>query len=60
MKSSIKSMEARYTKAINAKVGDTIVCPACGTHFIKTNYQSKFCKTKGKTKCKDYYWGDFS
>lgn len=39
-----------------SKVGDTCICPSCGTSFVKTNYQQAFCKTKGGTVCKDKYW----
>jgi len=45
----------RYKLNKAAKVGETIVCPSCGTSFLKTNYQSVFCKTNRKTKCKDKY-----
>jgi len=41
-----------------AKVGEEIVCPSCGTTHTKKSYQSVFCKTKGGTKCKDYYWNN--
>lgn len=49
-------MQERYRRAEAAKVGDYIVCPSCGHEFVKTNYQTKFCKTKPGTKCKDKYW----
>lgn len=38
------------------KVGDTCVCPSCGTEFVKSHYQQAFCKSKPKTQCKDKYW----
>ena len=41
-----------------AKIGDEIVCPSCGTKHKKKSYQSVFCKTKRKTKCKDYFWNN--
>lgn len=54
----VKRLRERYNEAKNANVGDEITCPCCGTKFIKTNYQTKFCKTRGKTKCKDHYWNN--
>jgi len=45
-----------YRIAKQAKVGETVMCPSCGTPFVKTNYQQAFCKTKGGTVCKDKYW----
>ena len=32
------------------------ICPSCNTEFIKDTYQQAFCKSKGKTICKDKYW----
>ena len=52
-----KLIESRK-KCQDAKVGEEIVCPSCGTKHIKKSYQSVFCKTKGKTKCKDNYWNN--
>lgn len=49
-------IRARYKASKSAKVGDTCICPSCGTEFIKENYQQAFCKTKSKTICKDKYW----
>ena len=46
----------RYKLNKNAKVGDELTCPSCGTSFTKTNYQQAFCKSKSGTKCKDKYW----
>lgn len=46
----------RYKLNKEAKCGDKIICPSCNTEFIKTNYQQAFCKSKGKTVCKDKYW----
>lgn len=45
-------------KALVAKTGELIKCPSCNTMHLKTNYQTVFCKTKGKTKCKDNYWNN--
>jgi hypothetical protein len=45
-----------YKQNKEANVGDTCVCPSCGTTFIKTSYQQAFCKTRTGTKCKDKYW----
>lgn len=55
-----KYTQMRKQYAINkeAKVGDKLVCPSCGSEFIKTHYAQAFCKTKGGTKCKDYYWNN--
>jgi uncharacterized Zn-finger protein len=44
----------RFNKA--AKKGEEIICPSCGTSFVKNNPQQAFCKTKGGTMCKDKYW----
>jgi hypothetical protein len=49
-------MREKYELTKSAKVGDNCVCPSCGTEFEKTNYQQAFCKSKGKTVCKDKYW----
>lgn len=35
-----------------AKVNEEIVCPICGKHFIKKQWQQAFCCIK----CKDAYW----
>lgn len=51
-------LKRRYNKAKEAKVGDIIKCPSCGSIFKKTNYQSAFCKELGGTVCKDYYWNN--
>lgn len=52
-----KLIEARQ-KCLDAKIGETIFCPSCSTKHIKNSYQTVFCKTKGKTKCKDNYWNN--
>lgn len=46
----------RYKRNKVAKVGAKIVCPSCGTEFIKTQHQQAFCKSLGGTICKDKYW----
>lgn len=46
----------RYKLNKEAKVGQELVCPSCGTIFIKNNYQQVFCRTKPGTVCKDRYW----
>ncbi|MGK0449330.1 MAG: hypothetical protein ACJA2M_003136 [Polaribacter sp.] len=52
----MKKIKEKYKLAKAAKVNDICICPSCGTEFKKTNYQQAFCKTRGKTKCKDKYW----
>ena len=49
-------LKQKYKIAKESKVGDEVTCPSCGTIFLKTNYQQAFCKSKGKTVCKDKYW----
>lgn len=44
--------EEQYKKNKSAKVGETIVCPTCGTEFVKKQYSQAFCCGK----CKDAYW----
>lgn len=46
----------KYKSSKSAKVGEQCVCPSCNSDFIKENYQQAFCKSKGKTVCKDKYW----
>jgi len=46
----------RYKLNKNAKIGETLTCPSCGTEFEKTHYAQAFCKSKSGTKCKDKYW----
>jgi len=46
----------RYKLNKSAKVGQELVCPSCGTKFIKSCYQQAFCKSKDGTQCKDKYW----
>jgi hypothetical protein len=41
-----------------AKIGEEISCPSCGTRFVKKSYQSVFCKSKKGTKCKDNFWNN--
>jgi hypothetical protein len=45
-----------YIKAKQAKVGESVTCPSCKTTFTKITPQQAFCKSKGKTVCKDKYW----
>ncbi len=52
----MKRIKVLYTKAKEAKVGEECICPSCNTKFIKESYQQAFCKSKGKTICKDKYW----
>lgn len=52
----MKQIKVKYLANKGAKVGETCICPSCGTAFEKTNYQQAFCKTKGGTVCKDKYW----
>lgn len=47
-----------YNKAKEAIKGDKVTCPSCGSKFTKTHYQQVFCKSKGGTVCKDYYWNN--
>jgi len=57
IKNRKKLIDARK-KCMDAKVGETIVCPSCGTEHVKKSYQSVFCKTKGRTRCKDNFWNN--
>jgi hypothetical protein len=52
----MKKIKQKYDLAKAAKVNEKCICPSCGNKFEKTNYQQAFCKTKGKTICKDKYW----
>lgn len=49
-------IKERYELNKSTKVGETCICPSCGTVFIKTHYAQAFCKSKTGTKCKDRYW----
>lgn len=49
-------MKKRYKINKAAKIGESCICPSCGTEFRKTHYQQAFCKSKPKTQCKDKYW----
>lgn len=55
---TIKRLKSLYAKSKQAKVGETICCPSCGTSCVKTNYQQAFCKTQSGTICKDFYWNN--
>lgn len=54
----IARLKKVYTLNKGLNVGDSCECPSCGTMFIKSNKQQVFCKSKGGTKCKDYYWNN--
>jgi hypothetical protein len=54
----ISKRKELYKNSKEAKVGETCICPACNTEFIKESYQQAFCKTKSGTKCKDFYWNN--
>jgi hypothetical protein len=58
MNKNKKKLIAAKTLCNEAKIGTEIVCPSCGSKHIKKSYQSVFCKTKGKTKCKDNFWNN--
>ena len=49
-------IQDRYKLNKESKVRTDLVCPSCGSKFIKNNYQQAFCKTKNGTQCKDKYW----
>jgi len=53
-----KKLIAAREACQNAKVGEEISCPSCGTKFVKKSYQSVFCKSKRGTRCKDNYWNN--
>lgn len=44
--------KTQYQANKAAKVGSEIVCPICGTTFIKRQWQQAFCCPA----CKDKYW----
>lgn len=41
-----------YEANKKAKVGTDIICPICGTKFVKRQYSQAFCCGR----CKDAYW----
>lgn len=45
-------MESNYEFNKAAKVGESIICPICGTTFNKKQYSQAFCCKE----CKDNYW----
>jgi hypothetical protein len=51
-----QKVKLAYQTAKDKKVGETAICPSCGTEFVKSNYQQAFCKSKVGTICKDKYW----
>jgi hypothetical protein len=44
----------QYKSNKSAKVGTEIICPICGTKFVKRQYSQAFCNSK----CKDSYWNN--
>jgi len=58
MNNRIQSLKVLYKKAKDSNVGAEVKCPSCGTSFVKVHYQQAFCKSKGKTVCKDNYWNN--
>lgn len=55
-KTDIMKIRERYRLNKEAKVRTEIICPSCGTTFIKHTPAQAFCTTKGGTVCKDKYW----
>ena len=51
-------LKERYKINKSAKVGEEITCPSCGVVFTKVTKAQAFCKTKPKTRCKDFYWNN--
>jgi hypothetical protein len=49
-------IKERYKLNKEARVGTDIICPSCGTTFVKHTPAQAFCTTKGKTICKDKFW----
>lgn len=58
MNKTKKKLITKYQACQSAKIGTDIVCPSCNTTHVKKAYNSVFCKSKGGTKCKDYYWNN--
>ncbi len=54
----MSNLKELYKISKAAKVGEECICPSCKTKFVKTNYQQAFCKSKGGTICKDFYWNN--
>ena len=48
-------LKQRYQLNKDSKVGESCICPSCGTEFKKVNHQQAFCRTKGGTICKENY-----
>lgn len=42
----------RYEANKKAKVGEELICPICGSKFVKRTYSNAFCDSK----CKDAFW----
>lgn len=55
---TISKLKAKYATAKASKVGAECICPSCNSVFIKEHHQQAFCKAKGGTICKDYYWNN--
>ena len=51
-------LKKAYDLTKTIQIGNTFVCPSCGTSEIKKYYNQSFCKSKEKTTCKDYYWNN--
>lgn len=49
---AISQRKKQYNANKLAKVGDEIVCPICGTHFVKKQWQQAFCCNS----CKETFW----
>ena len=49
---NVMKQKAQYQANKAAKVGSEIVCPICGTTFIKRQWQQAFCCSE----CKNKYW----
>lgn len=58
MNKNVKKLKEARQKCQDAKIGETIVCPSCGTPHVKKSYQSVFCKSKRGTVCKDNFWNN--
>lgn len=48
----VSKRQAAYLANKQAKVGENITCPVCGSAFTKKQYSQAFCCGK----CKDTYW----
>lgn len=50
-----EEMRRLYDKAKAARTGERIRCPGCRKTIRKRSYQQKFCRSRGRGNCKDYY-----